>query len=394
MKINTLIKKILNEEINKDEYYVISPEELLDKLEIANYSSSYLKPKFFEGKKIYVDGDLDLSDKPIKSLGNIAYVNGTLNIQNTLISSLGETEVKSYVLDSGSKMRKIIKRKEDLVKSTSQSSKKSYKLWDLDNPNIKEDGLAANALFDFLIKEGKFQSMREEVRDVLEGKKFRLEEMQENLKVMEDSVDKFKNWKWIQELKNEIDDLDSEIQEIESEYIDLYSLHMDRKLYNKIFAFEVIGTDEEYWVGTPKNMEYAAVQEQKELLNELGDELSANLIERGLKEDELREYIKKYYEYIISSDLDAYFDTDDEVTQEMIDDEVESRVDSDMEDPSKYIKENELNMKDFVDYEKIAEYIVDVDGIGVLNSYDGTYEENVIETSSGKYIFIIIEQNS
>ena len=81
--------------------------------------------------------------------------------------------------------------------------------------------------------------MREEVKDVLEGKKFRLEEMQENLKVMEDSVDKFKNWKWIQELKNEIDDLDSEIQEIESEYIDLYSLHMDRKLYNKIFAFEV-----------------------------------------------------------------------------------------------------------------------------------------------------------
>jgi hypothetical protein len=141
-------------------------------------------------------------------------------------------------------------------------------------------------------------------------------------------------------------------------------------------------------------MEYVAVQEQKELLNDLGDELSANLIERGLKEDKLREYIKKFYEEIISSDLDGYFDTDDEVTQEMIDDEVESRVDSDMEDPSKYIKENELNMKDFVDYEKIAEYIIDVDGIGILNSYDGTYEENVIETSSGKYIFIIIEQNS
>jgi chromosome segregation and condensation protein ScpB len=93
-----LIKVIKEQE---EEYYKISPEELLNILELASYSNAALKPKFFEGKKLYVTGNLDLSSKPIKTLGNIAYIDGNLNINNTNISSVEGVQVKGYISDYG-----------------------------------------------------------------------------------------------------------------------------------------------------------------------------------------------------------------------------------------------------------------------------------------------------
>jgi hypothetical protein len=82
IEFNNLLKKIVEQV--EDEYFKISPEEYKDLLKYFSYSGKLLtKYKKFEGKPLWITGDLDVSGEPIDSLGNISYIDGSLNISNT-----------------------------------------------------------------------------------------------------------------------------------------------------------------------------------------------------------------------------------------------------------------------------------------------------------------------
>jgi hypothetical protein len=55
---------------------------------------------------LYIVGDVNLSNTPTTSLGNVAVITGGLNINSTQISSLGNTIVKGRVSDYGTPNRK------------------------------------------------------------------------------------------------------------------------------------------------------------------------------------------------------------------------------------------------------------------------------------------------
>jgi hypothetical protein len=90
----SLIKKIIIEQSESQEYAEISAQEFKDLAKLASYNLNVVsKMKRFGGKKIKVIGDLDLSDvENLNSLGNLAIVVGRFDISGTKVSDLSKLE--------------------------------------------------------------------------------------------------------------------------------------------------------------------------------------------------------------------------------------------------------------------------------------------------------------
>jgi hypothetical protein len=358
---------------------------------------------------LYVTGNLDLSGKPIKTLGNIAYIDGTLDISNTNISSLEGVEVKGWVSDYGTPLDAMRIRREELKKLADAESRREDNEWGLDNPDIDMKGLAANVLFNHLVYKG---------------------------------------------------DLD----ENEEEGADVYSIIPTKYgSYNNTYNFEVIGLkDREYLVGLYDDMYQAAIENTEQLLDDVGTEgLSSGLLENNLDRKQIRDEMEEFYEDDIRENPEIYFNPNDyELTDEQeerkeqlenyifqMEDlktkkqrELENTKDKDeqtkLENEIKKIEENiekaqdELDsivpdeepteemiekmvskmvrgrdeedwleelgrdLKEYVNMRGVAEDIVDIDGIGTMSGYNSTYEDVYITGPDGtKHNFVIVRTN-
>ena len=131
------------------------------------------------------------------------------------------------------------------------------------------------------------------------------------------------------------------------------------------------------------------ISELENYISELEDYISDLEEKQNEAYDELEdpeEYDKKYYEIQkmideveekkdkAQDELDS-IEPDDEPSQDMVDDKLEDIVNRYMRDPMDFIKEHNLNLKDFVDEDELAQGLVDEDGWGVMNGNDGTYDE-------------------
>ena len=451
-----LLVRILNEQ--DGDYYYITPKELINLLELASYSTALLKPKNFEGKNLYVQGDLNLSGAPLKSLGNIAYIDGSLNISNTSISDLGITKVKRYVNDYNTPIEKIRIRKEELAKLADAGERREDGEWDLDNPKIDDEGLAANALFDYLVSQGDLDEMDEETKNEIKTKKEEIERLIEEGQGLDmDSEER-------EEIYDRITDLQNEIEELQEGVADVYYLiPQSYRSYGDLNNFEVIGLrGEEYVVGYWDDVYEAAVENQEQLIEDVGlDGINQYLIEDNLDKDQIRDEMRDWYYDDVRENPDIYFDEDDyeltaeqeerqeqlenyinemeelksqkqeelegtededeiadleseieeiedniekaqeeldniepdtEPSEEMIDEKVESIVRR--TDPVDWLTEMGRDLKGYVDINGVAKDIVDSDGLGVMASYDGKYDERTVTTPDGKkYTFVIMRMN-
>ena len=337
-----LIKVIKEQE---EEYYKISPQELLNMLELGSYSSALLKPKFFEGKKLYVTGNLDLSGKPIKTLGNITYIDGNLDIRDTNISSVEGVQVKGYISDYGSPIEAKRIREAELKKLAGAESRREDGDWELTNPNIDEEGLAANALFDHLVSEGKLDEMDNETKELINNKLERIEELtQQGVGLESDSEER-------DELYEEIDRIEDEIKELQENYADVYYIiPTNYKSYGTLYNFEVIGLrNQEYMVGTYDDMYEAAIVNTETLLDDIGlDGISQYIIESNLDQNSIREYIEEFYDNDIRDSPESYFRQDDyELTDEQEErkEQLENYI-NEMEDLKTELEEKQINLED------------------------------------------------
>ena len=91
---------------------------------------------------------------------------------------------------------------------------------------------------------------------------------------------------------------------------------------------------------------------------------------------------ENYYDYdedlenqieALQEELDS-IEVDTEPTEDMIEDKVAELVRDVRRDPLDYVKNYGLNIKDYIDEDALAQGLVDSDGYGVMNSYDGNYD--------------------
>ena len=63
-----------------------------------------------------------------------------------------------------------------------------------------------------------------------------------------------------------------------------------------------------------------------------------------------------------------------EITQSMMDDKIDDMVYDVKRDPLDYLKNLGYDIKDYINEDELAQGLVDSDGWGIMNSYDGNYD--------------------
>ena len=451
--------KLLKEQNEDDEYYRMTPDEYVDLITSASFNPRATMIKKFKGKPLYITGNLNLSGmKELSKLGNVAYIDGNLDISSTNIASLGDVKVKGGVNDFRTPIEAKRIRQEELKKLDEAESRREDNDWDLNNPNIDEEGLAANALFYHLVGEGDLDEMDNETKELINNKLERIEELiQQGGGLESDSEER-------DELYEEIDRIEDEIEELQENYADVYYIiPTNYKPYGTLYNFEVTGLrNQEYMVGTYDDMYEAAIENTEQLLDDIGlDGLSSWLIEGNLDKEQIRSEMEEFYEDDIRESPESYFDSDDyELTDEQEErkeqlenyinemedlktekeEELENTEDEDIiadlereieeieeniekaqdefdsiepdDEPTEemienmvrkmvrgtdevdWLKELGRDLKEYVDLRKVAEDIVDSDGIGTISSYDGSYDDVYITGPNGiRYNFVVIRTN-
>lgn len=415
----------------EDEYYKISPEEYLEIMSYGSYhGKAVTKMKKFQGKPLWITGKLDISRTPTDSLGNVAYVEGDLDISYTNISSIEGTNVKGHVWDSGSRREKIRERKELNAKLAEQESLRENDEWNLENTD--ELGEKAHALFDYLENNGDIEPLSDDDKEKLNILKRKLEDLLREYDELDDDDER------AYDLQDAIDDTQEEIDELLHNDVDVYMMYPRKYTHYGLTTFEVLidgFKDREYTVGTEEEMESGALEYAKSFIDDVGlDGFRSGFIDDYLDKDEIVNMAEEDYDYQIRDYPEGYFDDSDfeltpeqerrieeleseiadfeqqqsdldpddenyddfyedfqnhidalqeeldsiepetEPTEEMIEDKVEEYVRYVRRDPLNYLKEYGLDIKNYIDEDALAQGLVDEDGYGVMNNYDGQYD--------------------
>jgi len=308
LSFKNTVKNILVEQ-SEDEFYKISPEEFTELMKFGSYNGKGVsKLKMFGGKPIWITGNLDLSNTPTDSLGNVKYVEGRLDISRTNISDLSGVKVKGYIWDGGSPIEKkrlaaILKEKMEKADERRQRDE-----WSIEGGD--EIGLRAQALYKNLINDEKIFAPTGEYIGELEGLKADLEELTIRYNETEDD-----------ELYNKISDIEERINELQQGVVDVYNIVPIKYNYYGLPQFEVIGVDdlvgEEYAVGDESEMDDAALQYAKNYLDEAGIEgLRDHFIEDHLDTDAIEQYFRDFYDDDVRYHLDVYFDESEKPNSE------------------------------------------------------------------------------
>ena len=431
------LRKVINQIIveTEDEYYRISPEDYLDVMIYASYNGDvFRRMKKYGGKPLYITGDLDLGGKDVRDIGPIAYIDGSLDIRNTKVSDLGGLQVKKYISDGGSPRERIREKQELNAKLGEQESLRDSDEWALEQGD--ETGEKAHALFDNLVNLGEIEPLSDEDNEKLTILRRKLQDLEQEYEELDDNDDR------AYELQETIDETQTEIEELEENNADVYMMYASRYTHYGLQQFEVLipgFKDREYTVGTDEEMDAAALQYAVSYIDDVGaDGFSESFIEDYLDVDAIVSMAEDDYEYQVRDYPDSYFNDDDfelteeqeeriaqlesqiedleqqkleldsddenyydyeedldnqiealqeeldsievdtEPTDDMIDTKVAELVRDVRRDPLDYLKNYGLDFKEYVDEDALAQGLVDSDGWGMMNSYDGQYDSEEV----------------
>ena len=93
------------------------------------------------------------------------------------------------------------------------------------------------------------------------------------------------------------------------------------------------------------------------------------------KIDELNENIDELNDEI--SDIES--DPQGDFPQDLIDEKVEDMTEDVRRDPRWFMDEFGLNLTDYIDKDRFIEGVIDADGYGIVNAYDGNYDEIYVQ---------------
>ena len=433
-ELHKVIRQIIEQ--TEDEYYRISPEDYLDMMKYAsNNGNVFRRMKEYGGKPLYITGDLDLSGKDVTDIGPIAYIDGSLDIRNTKVSDLGGLQVKRYISDSDSPRERIREKQELNAKLGEQESLRDSDEWALEQGD--ETGEKAHALFDNLVNVGEIEPLSDEDKEKLTILRRKLQDLEQEYEGLDDNDDRaYELQETIDETQTEIEELEENNVDVYMMYAS------PRYTHYGLQQFEVLipgFKDREYTVGTEEEMDAAALEYAKNYVDDVGaDGFSESFIEDYLDVDAIVSMAEDDYEYQVRDYPDSYFSDDDyeltseqeerieqlesqiedleqqkleldsddenyydyeedldnqiealqeeldsievntEPTEEMIENKVNELVRDVRRDPLDYLKNYGLDIKEYIDEDELAQGLVNSDGWGLMNSYDGQYDSEEV----------------
>ncbi len=124
--------------------------------------------------------------------------------------------------------------------------------------------------------------------------------------------------------------------------------------------------------------DYELTSEQEERIEQLEsqiEDLEQQKLELDSDDDNYYDYEEDLDNQIeaLQEELDN-IEVDTEPTEDMIDTKVAELVRDVRRDPLDYLKNLGLDIKEYIDEDELAQGLVDSDGWGIMNSYDGQYD--------------------
>jgi len=427
IKILNLVKELISENDESNEIH-ITPEEYRELLRFFSYDGKLINNyKKYKGKKIVIDGDLNLDRTPLKDLGTIT-IKGRLDVSNTQIKTLDGVTATGYISTYSTPLQKRLDYLEFQKRLRAQEEIRQRGDWDTDG-NLDDLGKCANALFKYLILT--------EFEEKEPGDSQRLEELyaeKERREQIEVETEDDENLR-------ELDSINDDISEIENR-IDVYDLLPDGRNY-RLRGFRVATPDglskSIYYVGDEYDTEIGAIESTLDSFDGAGgveNAVSEWLIRDNIDEESLKDYFRDGEYDTVRDSLESFFDEDEfeysdpkvaerideieellqdsnglsqeeydelneelddlknsdkDVPEHLIDDKVEELLNDLVSDPIDLIKNYGLEVSNFVDEKDIAKQVVRNDSYGsVLNYYDGS-EDSVEFDGDTYYIFEIVE---
>ena len=324
--------------------------------------------------------------------------------------------------------------------------------WDLTNPNIDEEGLKANALFEYLESQGDYQILTNEDREKIASLRSEIERLNSEYENDEDVRT---------DLLNSVQELEDELSEYD-EHIDVYSIIPTGRFYD-MTEFELINEVDSatYAVGDEDEMETSARDYVEQLIDDIGYEgFSKSFVMDYIDEDAVEDTARRVYEddvyqnpesYLSDSErglsteqqktiefnnskigqlktfitnLEASLDniededeeqeindrideTNDTITEleeeieeiqddpegDFPDDVIQEKIDdlvSDVKsDVQYYMSEFGLEYTDYIDKDEFIKGLIDSDGYGMVNGYDGNVDEIYVKDT----LFYVMRNN-
>lgn len=338
------------------------------------------------------------------------------------------------------KLERLRIRRQEQLRRDEAEERRMDNEWDLNDPNIDEEGLKAHALLEHLSNDGDFNILSNEDREQINSLKSEIERLQAEYDQSEDTRT---------DLLDSISELEDELSEYD-DYIDVYSIIPDGEYY-EMTQFVVLGSSNEYAVGDAREMEDSAEEYVGQLLDDVGYEgFNKNFVRNYVDEESILSTIRNIYDDDVRSNPESYLDdsqrqlstkqeeqitrnkmkmqkisatlealeesldeTEDEDEIEKIQDridwfketydeleeeieeiesepdgdfseeDIEERVEDMMTDAERnidyYVSEFGLNVEDYIDREAFIEGVIQEDGYGTINGYDGSVEEYYVK---------------
>ena len=296
-----LIKNIIIEQDDSVEYEDFTPQEYMDLLKSVNYKAQAI-PKFpdFKGKKIRVNGNLPLMGlKQVTNLGELI-VTGDLNLRSSGIVSLEGVTVGGSLSYWDTPYSKELDRRKEMALRAEARQRREDGEWDLNNSNIDDEGLMANAVFDYMVQEGDIEYLDGPEREELQDLERRMEELEER-------IDNEEDYEIIDELENEQNDLQSEIDELKDKDNDVYDLMPEGSHYD-LYTFRSIHNNSSgniYAVGTENDADSSLKEYYDEMVNDLSN-FSKNTLSYHIDGDEVAEYYEEAIREWVMDDPENY----------------------------------------------------------------------------------------
>jgi len=124
--------------------------------------------------------------------------------------------------------------------------------------------------------------------------------------------------------------------------------------------------------------DFELTEEQERRIEELETQIENLEQEQNELDTDREDYDELYEDFqnhidALQEELDN-IEVDTEPTEEMIENKVYELVRDVRRDPLDYLKNYGLNIKEYIDEDELAQGLVNSDGWGIMNSYDGQYD--------------------
>jgi hypothetical protein len=134
----------------------------------------------------------------------------------------------------------------------------------------------------------------------------------------------------------------------------------------------------DYPEGYFSDEDFELTPEQERRIEELETQIENLEQEQNELDTDREDYDELYEDFqnhidALQEELDN-IEVDTEPTEEMIENKVYELVRDVKRDPLDYLKNYGLNFKEYIDEDALAQGLVDSDGWGIMNSYDGQYD--------------------